>query len=150
MSFIWSLAPVPSAAYPHAEVMWELQALNRSIIFSATLGEYSIFEDALNGWYIGAGTLFGVGLFAVMGWWGAPVFLTYGVVRGLGQSLPHIIMPEMVGALIGRFYFQRKLGKRWRQVIPVVFAGYACGIGLLTTFCVGLKFLSKAAISLPF
>lgn len=150
MSFVWSLAPVPSASYPHAEVMWELQALNRSIIFSSTLGEYSIFEDALNGWYIGTGAFFGVALFGVMGMFHAPVFLTYGVVRGLGQSLPHIIIPEMIGALIGRYYFQRKLGKKWRQYIPVVMAGYACGLGLLTTVCVGLKFLSKAAVNLPY
>ena len=149
-SFIWGLAEVPSVSYPFAETMWELMALNRSIIYSSTLGEYSIFEDALNFSYIGAGGFFGILLFMIMSGLGAPVFLTYGVVRGLGQSLPHIIIPEFIGALLGRYYFQKRLGLKWRQYIPVVVAGYACGLGLITTVCVGFRFLSKAAISLPF
>ena len=149
-SFIWGLAEVPSVSYPFAETMWELMALNRSIIYSSTLGEYSIFEDALNFSYIGAGGFFGILLFMIMSGLGAPIFLTYGVVRGLGQSLPHIIIPEFIGALLGRYYFQKRLGLKWRQYIPVVVAGYACGLGLITTVCVGFRFLSKAAISLPF
>jgi len=35
--------------------------------------------------------------------------------------------------LIGRYYFQKRLGLRWRQYIPVVAAGFACGMGLITT-----------------
>ncbi len=149
-SFIWSLAPVPSAPYPYAEKMWELQALNTSVIYSATMDEYSIFEDAIKLENIGAGAVFGGLLFAVMSFFNAPVFLTYGVVRGLGQSLPHMIIPQFIGALIGRYYFRKKLGLKWRQYAPVVVAGFACGQGLLVTACVGLKFLSKAAISLPY
>jgi len=149
-SFIWSLAPVPSATYPYAETMWELQALNVSVIHSSTLGEYSIFEDALNWNSIAAGTFFGTALFSVMSLFNAPIFLTYGVIRGLGQSLPHMIIPQFVGALIGRHYFQKRLGLKWRQYIPVVVAGFSCGQGLLVTASVGLKFLSKAAISLPY
>lgn len=149
-NFIWSLAPIPSAVYPYADKMWELQALNISVIHSSTLGEYSIFEDAINWETIGAGTFFGGLLFATMSFFGAPIFLTYGVVRGLGQSLPHMIIPQFIGALLGRYYFRRKLGLNWRQYAPVVVAGFACGQGLLVTACVGLKFLSKAAISLPY
>lgn len=149
-SFIWSLAPVPSATYPFAEVMWELNALNTAVIQSSTIGEYSIFEDALNWGNIGLGTGFGLALFGAMGWAGAPIFLIYGVVRGLGQSLPHMIVPQFLGALLGRYYFQKRLGLKWRQYIPVVVAGFACGQGLITTACVGIKFLSRAAVSLPF
>ncbi|TVR51139.1 MAG: peptide transporter [Puniceicoccaceae bacterium] len=149
-SFIWGLAPIPSATYPFAEVMWELNALNTSIIQSSTIGEYSIFEDALDFGNIGWGTGFGLALFWFMGVAHAPVFLTYGVVRGLGQSLPHMIIPQFIGALIGRYYFQKRLGVKWRQYIPVVTAGFACGTGLITTACMGIKFLSSAAVNLPF
>jgi hypothetical protein len=149
-SFIWGLAEVPSAVYPYAQKMWELEAMNRSIIFSSTLGEYSLFEDAFRWEYLGAGAGFGALLFGVLNTMGAPIFLTYGVVRGLGQSLPQMIIPQMIGALIGRFYFQKKLGLMWRQYIPVVAAGFACGMGLVTIFSVGITFLSKAVIQLPF
>ena len=150
MNFIWSLNEVPSAVYPFADEMWKLHAENACIMFSSTLGEYSIFEDAFRFTYILSGTLFGGFLFGLMTLLGAPVLLTYGVVRGLGQTTPHAVIPQFIGALIGRYYFRRKLGLRWRQYIPVVSAGFACGMGLITTVGVGITFLSKAALPLPF
>ncbi len=76
--------------------------------------------------------------------------LTYGVVRGLGQTMPHAVIAQFIGALIGRYYFQKNLGLKWRQYIPVVAAGFSCGMGLVTTLGVGITFLSKAVIQLPF
>ena len=150
MNFIWGLAEAPSAVYPYAQRMWELNALNQSIMYSATLGDYSQFEQAFRWEFLGAGTLFGGMLFGVLSALGTPVFLLYGVVRGLGQSLPHAIIPQFIGALIGRYYFQRRLGVKWRQFIPVVSAGFMCGMGLLATLCIGITFISKAVIQLPF
>jgi hypothetical protein len=119
-------------------------------MFSSTIGEYSMFEEAFNWLYLGVGTAFGAALFGLMWTVGAPIMLTYGVVRGLGQSMPHAIIPQFVGALIGRYYFQKRLKLKWRQYIPVVAAGFACGMGLITTLGVGITFLRKAVISLPF
>ena len=150
MNFIWSLNDVPSAVYPFAEEMWKLHAENACIMFTATLGEFSIFEEAFNTLVIAIGTIFGTLLFWVMSIVGAPVMLTYGVVRGLGQTMPHSVIPQFIGALIGRYYFQKRLGLKWRQYIPVVSAGFACGMGLITTIGVGITFLSKAALPLPF
>ena len=149
-NFIWGLAEVPSAVYPFAQKMWELNANNRCIMFTATTGGYSLFEEAFNLWYIGAGTFFGVLLFSGMSFLGAPVFLIYGVVRGLGQTLPNVVITQMTGALIGRYYFQKKMGLRWRQYIPVVAAGYMCGTGLITVLGIGITFISKAVIQLPY
>jgi hypothetical protein len=149
-NFIWSLNDVPSAVYPFAEKMWELQARNQCIMYSATLGEFSPFEDAFNAGYLGAGTAFGVVLFALMVNLKAPIFLVYGVVRGLGQTMPHAVIPQFIGALIGRFYFQKQMGLKWRQYIPVVVAGFSCGVGLITVLGVGITFLSKAVIQMPF
>ena len=149
-NFIWKLSEIPSVIYPYAQKMWDLNAASSCIMFSATLGEYSIFEDAFRWSYLFVGAGFGVLLFGVMTVIGAPIFLVYGVVRGLGQSMPHSIIPQMIGALIGRYYFQKKLGLQWRQYIPVVAAGFACGMGLVTTLSVGIIFLNKAIIQLPF
>jgi len=150
MNFVWGLAEVPSAVYPFAQRMWEFQAQNACIVYSSTLGEYSIFEQAFNWTYLGVGAGFGLSLFAGLSALGAPVFLVYGLIRGLGQTMPHSIIPQFVGALLGRFYFQKRLGLRWRQYIPVVTAGFMCGMGLLATLCIGITFLSKAIIQLPF
>ncbi|MGO8702307.1 MAG: peptide transporter, partial [Candidatus Brocadiia bacterium] len=67
-----------------------------------------------------------------------------------GQSLPHIIIPQFIGALIGRYYFRKKLGLTWRQYVPVIAAGFACGMGLVATVGVGITFLSKAVVALPY
>ena len=48
-SFIWSLAEIPSAVYPYTEKIWDLTAKNTCLVYSATLGEYSQFSEAL-GW----------------------------------------------------------------------------------------------------
>lgn len=149
-NFIWSMGPVPSAVYPYADKMWELAARNASIMYSSTLGEYSIFEEAFKWEYLALGAGFGTLLFGLLTQLGLPVFLVYGVVRGLGQSMPHVIIPQFIGALIGRYYFQKRLGLKWRQYIPVVAAGFACGAGLITTVGVGINFLAKAVIPIPY
>jgi hypothetical protein len=42
------------------------------------------------------------------------------------------------------------MGLTWRKYVPVVAAGFSCGMGLITILSVGFVFLSKAVISLPF
>ena len=150
MSYIWGLAEVPSAAYPFANRMWELRAARLSIMYSSTLGGYSIFEDAFRLSYLLVGTGAGFVLFGVMSWLSAPVFLTYGIIQGLGGNIPHALVLQFAGALAGRLYFRRKMGLMWKQYAPVVTAGFACGMGLIATAGVGISFLSKAVINLPF
>ena len=150
MNFLWGLNEVPSGAYPFVQKMWPLNAAQSCIMMSSTIGEYSMFEEAFNPFYVVFGSTFGVVLFASMKFVGAPIMLTYGVVRGLGQTMPHSVIPQFIGALIGRYYFQKRLKLKWRQYIPVVAAGFACGMGLIATVGVGITFLNKAVIELPF
>lgn len=149
-NFIWSLNEVPSSVYPYAQTMWPLHAEMQCIMFSATSGEFSQFEEAFRWSYLSAGTLAGVALFLILDGLGAPIFLVYGVVRGLGQTMPHAIFGQFFGAMLGHFYFRRKFGKMWRKYIPVVGAGFACGMGLITIFGIGIVFLQKSIVQLPF
>ena len=149
-NFIWKLAPIPSATYPFTQKMWELQAANSCIMLTSTIGEYSIFEDAFKWGYLFVGLGIGTTLFLAMNYFGASTFLVYGLIQGLGNTMPHGIIPQFIGALIGKYYFQKKIGANWRQIIPVVVAGYSCGVGLITVLCIGIVFLNKAVIALPF
>ncbi len=148
--FIWSLAPIPSPQYPFAETMWELQAANACIMQTATLGRFSAFEQAFRFEYLFAGLGFGTLMFVIMGIFHLPMMLIYGMLRGLNMTLPHVIIPQFIGALIGRFYFERKMGLTWRKYIPVIAAGWACGMGLVTVLGVGANFLAKSIIKIPF
>ena len=130
--------------------MWELEAANACIMYSATLGEFSIFEEAFRWSYLFIGAGAGLLLFGVMSSLSAPIFLTYGVIHGLDQSLPHQLFLQFSGALIGRYCFHKRMGLLWRQYVPVLAAGTACGMGLIATAGVGIAFLTKAVIQMPF
>ncbi len=148
---IWRIGDVPSGQFMFAQEMWPLFAETHSLIYSSTLQGYSEFEEALNkGWpFIPAGFGLGLTIFGALSFAGAPTLLFYGLVRGLGQALPHTIFMNFLGAIIGRFYFQKRLGAQWRQYIPVIAAGFGCGMGLIGTAGVGITFLVKSVFQLP-
>ncbi|KAF0232847.1 MAG: hypothetical protein FD177_2204 [Desulfovibrionaceae bacterium] len=142
--FIWQLAPIPSAAYPYAQELWHLQALNSLLMQTSTLEGNSLFFQALNGSYMGAGLGLGLVTYAGLNALGLPVLLVYGVVRGLGQHIPHGLILEVIGALLGRYYFHKKYGAMWRQYAPVLLAGFSCGMGLTGMFAMGCTLILKS------
>ena len=74
----------------------------------------------------------------------APVMLFYGAITGLGQT-GFMALPTFLGAMVGRYYFARKLGaERWRAYAPILCAGYFCGFGLIGTTSVALALIGKA------
>jgi len=142
--FIWQLAPLPSASYPYAQELWHLQALNTLLMQTSTLEGNSLFFQALNGWVVSAGLTFGLVTYFLLSIFGLPILLVYGVVRGLGQSIPHGLILEVVGALIGRYYFLKRYGAMWRQYAPVLLAGFSCGMGLMGMFSMGCTLILKS------
>jgi hypothetical protein len=72
------------------------------------------------------------------------------LVRGLGQTMPHVIIPQIIGALLGRYYFEKKLGLMWGQYVPVLAAGVSCGFGLISMLCIGIVFLAKSTNTLVY
>jgi hypothetical protein len=150
--FIWSIAPVPSAAFPYAEQFWELMAFRQALIFSSTLpgGEYGPFYEAFVPVYLFLGLGLALSCYAVLSFFGLPVLLVYGVIRGLDQSTPDVILPQFLGALLGRYYFAKRFGSNWPQYRVVFFAGYGCGMGLVMMLSLGLVFMSKAVFQSTF
>lgn len=142
--FIWQLAPIPSSNYPYAQELWHLQALNTLLMQTSTLEGNSLFFQALSGPVVMGGISLGLVLYAILNSLGLPVLLVYGVVRGLGQSTPHGFILEVAGALIGRYFFQKKYGAMWRQYAPVLLAGFSCGMGLTGMFAMGCTLILKS------
>ncbi|MEE4136371.1 MAG: peptide transporter, partial [Desulforhopalus sp.] len=142
--FIWRLAPIPSASYPYAQELWHLQALNTLLMQTSTLEGNSMFYQALNGTTVFSGLGFGLLMYMVLSLFGLPVMLIYGVVRGPGQSTPHGLILEVIGALLGRYFFLKKYGSMWRQYAPVLLAGFSCGMGLSGMFAMGFALIMKS------
>ena len=160
-AFVWYADPIPSDAYPYAMVNWEYAAKNNVLLFSSTFvapGENpadkslldSQFMQAVHPKTIGGGFVFTVIAFALLTVFGLPVMLVYGFVRGLG-GFPHIMALEIIGAMISRFYLQKRFGaQNFLRMVPTVMAGYFTGVGLISMATIALKLIKGAVSSAPF
>jgi hypothetical protein len=146
-NFIWSLDAIPSSTYPYTMQIWEFEARNACLVYSSTVGEYSEFFAALSGAKVAAGFGVGVAVYGGLMALNAPIMLYYGLARGIGNTMVHGLLPQFIGALIGRYYFERRFGKMWRKYITVVSAGFFCGMGLMSMFFIGIRFLAGATTS---
>src|SRR5262249_43605389 len=122
--YLWRLAPIPSAQYPFANKMWELQARQQALMQSSTLSAPgsaggSAFYQALKWRSLAGGTGAGVLFYALLSSFGAPTMLCYGLIRGIGTGIASGLFPQMVGALLARFYFEKRFGLQWRHYAPV-------------------------------
>ena len=109
-----------------------------------------MFSEAIKWKVILSGATFGLAGYGVLSIIGLPVTLIYGLIRSLGQ-MPHLLAPQMAGALLGRYYFRKKFGKeRWLQYTPILVAGYSCGLGLIGMVGVAVALISKSVSQLVF
>jgi len=150
--FIWKIGHVPGPTFPYAEQWWELTAFRQGLMYSSTLpgGENGPFARAFHPGFLMGGLGGAVLLYAGLASFGLPVLLFYGIVRGLDQSAPHVILPQFLGALLGRYYFEKKFASNWKPYIIVFFAGYSCGVGLIMMLSLGLVFMSKSVFQSQF
>ncbi|HEY3398365.1 MAG TPA: peptide transporter [Armatimonadota bacterium] len=160
-AFIWRAEAVPSAAFPAAQVNWELAAKNNVLLFSSTFvpaGEDpaskslmdSQFMRAIHPLFIGSGFSLTVIVFALLSVFRLPTLLLYGFVRGIG-ALPHYMLLEIVGAVVGRYYYQKKYGaSNFLRMAPTILAGYYTGVGLISMATIGMTLIKASISSLPF
>jgi len=150
-SFIWRLAPIPSSVYPYASKFWPVHAQTSALWMTANRpGADNFLLQSIRPEYIAAGGIFAVGSFALISAVGLPVLWFYGLISGT-QALPAFVIPQFVGAMLGRYYFEKRYGvENWRAYAPVLVAGYYCGMGLIGMAAVALALLSKSVSSLPF
>ncbi|MGN6724381.1 MAG: peptide transporter [Tepidisphaeraceae bacterium] len=150
--FIWNIAPVPSQSFPYTQTMWEAIAFRSGLMMSATMpgGAHGPFAEAFHWSYLFIGFGIAVSLFGVLRFFSLPILLVYGLIRGLDQSAPHVIIPQFLGALLGRHYFARKFGEMWKQYIIVFYAGYSAGTGLVMMLSLGIVFISKSVFQSPY
>ncbi len=57
----------------------------------------------------------------------------------------------MVGALIGRFYLQKKFGhQNYKRYVMTVFFGYGAGVGLVAMASVAIALIAKSTTTLGY
>lgn len=160
-AFLWNSGPVPSELFPNAALRWELMAKQQTLLYSSTFvpqgQDPSIsniadteFMKAIHPSVIAGGFGFTVILFTLLSIFGLPVMLIYGLVRGFGD-LPHSMIIEIVGAMIGRYYFWKKFGENnFLRMAPTILAGYLTGVGLIAMATIAMKLIQQAVSGSPF
>ena len=151
-NFIWRLAPIPSSVYPFASKFWPAGAQTQLLFMTANrAGEGNVFlAKVIHPPVIAAGGILTFVLFGITALTNLPQLFFYGFIGGT-QGEPYAIILMFVGAMLGRYYFQKRYGAdNWRSYTPVLAAGYYCGMGLIGMAAVSLALLSKSVSPLPF
>lgn len=111
------------------------------------------YRHPLNGkkWPIIAfGAGFGLTAYFAMAMLGMPIFLIWGYVQSV-NGIPHFLIPQIIGALLGRYYFWAKYGKQeWRRYAMVLSVGFGVGMSLIGMFAAALAMINKAVSSLQY
>jgi hypothetical protein len=151
-SLIWNLGPIPSSAYPFVQKMWPFHATMQAFWAKSTLpgADSSLVTQIIRWDYIGVGLVICGALYALLTALSAPLGIFYGFVAGLG-GWPHFAILNFIGALLGRFYLQKRFGpERWYAYAPIVLAGYSCGVGLIGMTSIAIALISKAVSQVMF
>ena len=157
--FIWHSSPIPSDSFPAAQVNWELRTKNETLLYTSTFspdGETtqgimdSEFGKAVHPEVIGSSFVLMIVVFTAFSLFGWPTLFIYGLIRGFG-ALPHTMVLEIVGALIGRYYYQKKFGPRnFLKMAPTILAGYFTGVGLISMATIAVRLIQSAVSTAPF
>ena len=151
-SFIWKLGPIPSSAYPYVQKFWPFHATMQAFWAKSTLttGSNELIASIIRLDYILAGVVSSgaiLGLLSLFKW---PIMIFYGFIGGVG-AWPHFVLPNFIGAMLGRYYFERRFGgQTLRAYTPILLAGYSCGMGLVGMSSIALALISKAVSSIVF
>jgi hypothetical protein len=152
-AFIWHAGQIPSESFPWAQKLWNLEAKNTLLTWSATMPGQSgtpLFFQALHPAVLGGAFALTLCAFTALSAFGLPTMAVYGFIWGIG-GMPHGFIAIIVGALVGKYYFQRRFGEtKFLQMAPVLVAGYGTGVGLIALIGVALTLIQKAISAAPF
>lgn len=157
--FIWHAAPIPSDSFPAAQINWELRAKTDALLYTSTFAPegkaaHSIMDSefmrAVHPWVIGSAFGLTTVVFSLFSLLSLPTLFIYGIIRGLG-ALPHTMALEIIGAMLGRFYFQKRFGQaNFLRMVPTILAGYFTGVGLISMATIALRLVQAAVSAAPF
>ena len=150
--FLWHTSQIPSAQFTWAQKFWPAEAVTKSVWLqiNSAGGEGKWVLNAIKPHVIETGMGVGLVLYGITIAFKLPLLFYYGLMSGSG-SLPHNTLGTFVGALLGRYYFAKKLGvERWTAYGPVVLAGFACGTGLIGLAAIAFALIAKTINYLQF
>src|SRR5881275_5276 len=127
-AFFWHTSAIPSSQFPYANMFWPLNVTYRVLWMSATVeggGAVKQFLGAIRASVI--------------------------IPSAIGGLLFYGALSNMIGAVLGRYYFSKRFGiEEWHRYAPVLLAGFSCGMGLIAMVAIALGLITKSVNFLPF
>ncbi len=146
--------PVTSVAGPGGQKVEYYFEIDQTPTFDGsflqTSADRPIFYEAIKPGVIATGFTVSLLLFVILSVLGMPILFVFGFVRSLG-SIPHVMITEIVGALLARFYFWKKYGRQqWRLYATVLTVGFSVGMALVGMASVSIAMIQKSVSVLLF
>jgi len=146
VQFFWSLAPIPSSAYPWTVIQWPISIVAQGMWATRQLVSVKpqLFYSS-----IGSMIVLGFVLELVSKLIGIPLSVVSLVVGT--TMLPTSAIPIFLSSIIGNYILKRRYGEEWwNSNRAVVVAGVAAGQGIVVGMAAGLVLIVKAAWIKPF
>jgi len=148
--FFWHMQQIPSGSFPFAARVWPIAARQAYLIFTANSTEQPLLLNALRPGVIGGAAGVGLAVYTALSMFGVPAQFFYGMLAGVAAPT-HVGLNMFIGALLGRYVFRKKFGEqRWTRYVPVVAAGFSCGMGLAAMAAVALSLIVNCVKELPY
>ena len=151
-AFFWKGNAVPSSQFPYASRFWPFHAQMQAVMMQVNRegGAGSWFAQAIKPTYIGIGAAGGLLVYGVCSLLKLPLLFFYGLAGGIG-AYPAMTVPQLLGAWFGRRFLRKRYGEtEWTRMTPVLFAGFACGSGLIAMLSIAIALIAKAVDRLPY
>ncbi|MDP6039352.1 MAG: peptide transporter, partial [Candidatus Latescibacteria bacterium] len=118
--------------------------------FLQSSDDLPVLFEALKPKIIATGFVIGIISFVLLSIFGLPILLIFGYVRSL-TNIPHVMITEIIGALIARYYFWNRFGKKqWRIYATVLMVGFSVGMALVGMASVSIAMIQKSVSVLLF
>jgi len=137
-----NMAPIPSGFYPATSINWPVSVIQTGIWATRQI---NIFRPNLILWAMGA-------VFAIaIAFEFIPIpFNLMGFAVG-ATMLPPTSFAFLIGYLVGRYVFQRIVGRKiWESIRPVVAGGVLAGEGISLGVGAAATIISKSLWALPY
>ena len=154
VSIFWSIAPIPSAVYPYAEIVLPVWANNLCIWISAALpnaseGTKQLVSQLFNvPWMLAAAGIF-TAVFVLGRIFKRAELSIIGLAVGMVMPLPFAVSLFVGGLIAG--YIRAKTGPEWFAVNRnIIVAGLAVGEGVVIGLFAAIAALKNSLIALPY
>lgn len=148
-AFFWKSNPLPSSQFPYAQRYWPFNAQMQAVMMQINSEEGGWFRQAIKPSLIAGGLVGGLSLWGLLSIFKVPALFFYGFIGGIA-AYPALTIPQLIGAWVGKKLAKKYGAERWRDYAPVLFAGFACGSGLVAMLSISVALVAKAVQKLPY